>query len=152
MTDERRDRSELRDKLADIDREILAQLDARARVSRGLAARTGAEASPDVGEREWLDSLVRGGTGDMPPESVRSIFAQIRAAARSLEQPLSVAYVGPEGAYCHEAALLHFRATTRFVSTLSIAEALEELVRGRAGVAVFPFESSVDGLAQPSVT
>jgi chorismate mutase/prephenate dehydratase len=152
MTDERRDRSEFRDKLADIDREILAQLDARARVSRGLAARAGAEPSPDVGEREWLDSLARAGTGDMPPESVRSIFAQIRGAARSLEQPLSVAYVGPEGGFCHEAALLHFGATARFVATPAIAEALEEVVRGRVGVAVFPFESSVDGLVQPSVT
>jgi chorismate mutase/prephenate dehydratase len=152
MTDERRDRSELRDKLADIDREILAQLDARARVSRDLAARTGGEPSADLGEREWLESLVRAGAGDMPPESVRAIFGQIRAASRALEQPLAVAFVGPDGGFCQEAALQHFGATARYVATPGIVEALDEVVRGRVTVAVFPFESSVDGLVQPSVT
>ena len=152
MADERRDRSDLRDQLADIDRNILAQLDARARVSQKLGARTGGEPSADVGEREWLESLVRGGSGDMPAESVRTIFAQIRAAARAIEQPIAVAYVGPEGGFCHEAALAHFGASARFVPALGVTEAMEEVVRGRAGVAVFPFESSVDGLVQPSVT
>ena len=152
MADERRDRSDLRDQLADIDRTIVAQLDARAKVSRELRARTSGEASSDAGEREWLESLVRAGSGDMPAESVRAIFAQIRAAARALEQPVTVAYAGPEGGFCHEAALAHFGPSARFVPALGVSEALEEVIRGRAGVAVFPFESSVDGLVQPSVT
>jgi chorismate mutase/prephenate dehydratase len=150
MSDERRDRSELRDKLAEIDREILERLDARARASRALAAN--AEPTPDVGEREWLEALVRASSGEMPAESVRAIFGQIRAAARALERPVAIAYVGPEGAFCHEAALGHFGASARFVPAPGIAEALEEVVRGRAGFAVFPFESSVDGLVQPAVT
>jgi chorismate mutase/prephenate dehydratase len=152
MSDERRDRSELRDKLAEIDREILQQLDARARLSRGLAARAGTEPSADVGEREWVESLVRASSGDMPAESIRAIFGQIRASARALEQPVAIAYVGPEGSFCHEAALAHFGAAARFVAAPGIAEALEEVARGRVGFAVFPFESSVDGLVQPSVT
>jgi chorismate mutase/prephenate dehydratase len=151
MSDERRDRSEHRDKLAEIDREILERLDARARLSRGLA-RSGGEPTADVGERDWVESLVRAGSGDMPPESVRAIFGQIRAAARALEQPVGIAYVGPDGWFCHEAALAHFGASARLVATPGIAEALEEVARGRVGFAVFPFESSVDGLVQPAVT
>ncbi len=151
MTDERRDRSEFRDKLAELDREILERLDARARLSRGLAAKAG-ETSADVGEREWLESLVRTGSGDLPEASVRAIFGQIRAAARGLEQPVGAAYVGPDGSFCHEAALAHFGAAARLVSAPTIAEALEEVARGRVGFAVFPFESSVDGLVQPAVT
>jgi chorismate mutase/prephenate dehydratase len=150
MSDERREHSELRDQLAEIDRSILERLDARARVSRALAA--GAEPVPDAGEREWLEALVRAGSGEMPAESVRSIFGQIRAAARALERPTAIAYVGPEGAFCHEAALAHFGASARFVPAPGIAEALDEVVRGRVAVAVFPFESSVDGLVQPAVT
>ncbi|HEV8551424.1 MAG TPA: prephenate dehydratase domain-containing protein [Polyangiaceae bacterium] len=152
MADERRDGSDLRDKLAEIDRAILAQLDARARVSKGLAARAGGEPGADVGEREWAESLVRAGSGDMPAESVRAVFGQIRAASRALEQPVAIAYVGPEGGFCHEAALQHFGASARLVSSLGVAEALAEVVRGRVGVAVFPFESSVDGLVQPTIT
>jgi chorismate mutase/prephenate dehydratase len=151
MTDERRDRSDFRDKLAEIDREILERLDARARLSRGQAARA-ADASADVDEREWLDALVRAGSGDMPEASVRAVFGQIRAAARALEQPVGIAYVGPDGSFCHEAALAHFGAAARLVSAPGIAEALDEVARGRVGYAVFPFESSVDGLVQPAVT
>src|SRR6185295_11204054 len=120
MTDERRDRSDLRDKLAEIDREILERLDARAKISRALAGR--AEAGADVGERDWVESLVRAGSGDMPGESVRAVFGQIRAASRALEQPVGIAYVGPEGGFCHEAALAHFGASGRLVPTLGIAE------------------------------
>jgi chorismate mutase/prephenate dehydratase len=152
MAEERRDRPDLRDKLADIDREILARLDARARLSRELGPRASGDASADVGEREWLESLVRAGSGDMPAENVRAVFSQIRAAARALEQPVTVAYVGPEGGFCHDAALGHFGAGGSLVSTPGVAEVLEEVVRGRAAYAVFPFESSVDGLVQPSIT
>jgi chorismate mutase / prephenate dehydratase len=151
MTDERRDRSDYRDKLAELDREILERLDARARLSKALAAKA-ADASADVGEREWLESLVRAGSGDLPEASIRAIFGQIRASARAIEQPVGTAYVGPEGSFCHEAALAHFGAAARLVSTPGIAEALEEVARGRVGYAVFPFESSVDGLVQPAVT
>jgi len=152
MSDERRELSELRDKLAELDREILERLDARARLSQTFAARAAEGVVADVGEREWVESLVRAGSGDMPEASLRAIFGQIRAAARALEQPVGVAYVGPEGAFCHQAALAHFGSTARFVVTPGIAEALEEVVRGRVGFAVFPLESSVDGLVQPSVT
>lgn len=152
MADERREVSEHRDKLAELDREILERLDARARLSRAMRERTRGDGNVDVGEREWLDSLVAASTGDMPAESVRAIFGQIRAAARSIEQALAVSYVGPEGGFCHETALGHFGPASSYTSLPTVRDALEEVVRGRAGFAVFPFESSVDGLVQPSVS
>jgi chorismate mutase/prephenate dehydratase len=150
MADERREMSDLRDKLAEIDREILERLDARARLAKSVRPRS--EPGIDVGEREWLDSLVAASSGDMPGGSVRAIFSQIRAATRSLEQPISVAYVGPEGSFCHETAVAHFGAQATLVAAAGVREALEEVVRGRTSYAVFAFESSVDGLVQPSVT
>jgi chorismate mutase/prephenate dehydratase len=152
MADERRDPSALRDKLAEVDRALVERLDERARLSKELASRLGADATIDVGEREWAESLVATSSGDMPKESLRSILGQVRAASRSLEQRATVAYVGPEGSFCHEAALEHFGAASALLPTAGVREALEEVVRGRATFAVFPFESSVDGLVQPSVS
>jgi len=152
MSDERREMSSLRDKLAEIDRELVEKLDARARLSKNVESRTRGDAGVDVGEREWIEGLLSASSGDMPKESLRAILGQVRAAARALEQPITVAFVGPEGGFCHQTARAHFGAPSVFTSTAGAREALEEVVRGRAAVAVFPFESSVDGLVQPSVT
>jgi chorismate mutase/prephenate dehydratase len=65
---------------------------------------------------------------------------------------VKVAYVGPEGGFCHQTALGYFGVTTALHSSATAAEALDEVSRTRAAFAVFPFESSVDGLVQSSVT
>ncbi len=152
MTDARREMSNLREQLAALDREIVERLDARARISRGIASHAPAELSIDVGEREWMEGLVAASSGDMPKESLRAVLGSVRAAARAIEQPAKVAYVGPEGGFGNETALAHFGATATTFAAAGVREALDEVVRGRATFAVLPFESSVDGLVQPSVT
>ena len=144
--------SELREKVAKLDLEILERLEARARLSKEIRARAEGDVSVDVGEAEWLSRLGAHASGDLPSESVAAIFRGIRAEARALEHPVKVAYVGPEGGFCHQTALGYFGATTALHSTATVAEALDEVARSRAAFAVFPFESSVDGLVQPSLT
>jgi chorismate mutase/prephenate dehydratase len=144
--------SELREKVGKIDLEILERLEARARLSKEIRARAEGDLSVDVGEAEWLARLGAHASGDLPSESVEAIFRRIRAEARALEQPVKVAYVGPEGGFCHETALGYFGAATAFHSSATAAEALDEVARARAAFAVFPFESSLDGLVQSSVT
>lgn len=151
--DPRLDVSELRSQIAKIDEEIRERLDARARLSSAIHARLEAEpVTIDVGEREWLDRLVQGSSGDMPEASLRAIFSQIRAAARAIEQPVRVAYLGPEGAFCHQFARGYFGVTGTLIECADVSDALEEVARGRAAFAAFPFESSVEGLVQTSVT
>jgi chorismate mutase/prephenate dehydratase len=144
--------STLRDKIAAIDREIVERLDERAKLSKRIHGLAEAGSSIDVNESEWLSAIIGLSSGETPKESLRSIFGEIRAAARGLEQPARVAYVGPEGAFCHQTALAHFGAAMSGIATPGVKEALDEVVRGRAAYAVFPYESSVDGLAQPSIS
>ncbi|HEV8248110.1 MAG TPA: prephenate dehydratase domain-containing protein [Polyangiaceae bacterium] len=150
--DQKRAVAELREKIAKLDLEIVERLDTRARLSREIHARADVEPGVDVGETEWLARLEAAASGELPAESLRSIFRQIRAAARGLEQPVKVAYVGPEGGFCHQTAIGYFGLTANFAACVSPIEALDEVARGRAAFAVFPFESSVDGLVQSSVT
>jgi chorismate mutase/prephenate dehydratase len=153
MADTKRELSELRERIARIDGEILSSLEARARLSREIQTLLEGESAPvDLSEREWLSRLEAASTGGLPAESLRAIFRQIRAVARNLEQPVKVSYIGPEGGFGHEMARAYFGANTAFVECVTAAEAFEEVVRGRALFAVFPFESSVDGLVQPAIT
>jgi chorismate mutase / prephenate dehydratase len=150
--DQKRALAELREKVAKLDLELLEKLGVRARLSREIHALAESDPSIDVAEEEWLQRLEAAATPELPRDSLRSIFRQIRAAARALEQPVKVAYVGPEGGFCHQTATGYFGSAVAFTPCVSPNEALDEVARGRAAFAVFPFESSVDGLVQSSVT
>src|SRR5450432_1846679 len=150
--DAKREVIDLRAQIAKLDEEIVQRLDARAHLSREIHSRIEADPSADVNEKEWLDHLVQSSSGELPAESLRGILQQIRASARGIEQPARVSYLGPEGSFCHHMALGYFGHGASFVESASVEEVLEEVVRGRAAYAAFPFESSVDGLVQTSVT
>ena len=150
--DSRRSTVELRQEIARLDREILERLEARARASKEIRTRIERESAPDISDREALANLQGAATGDLPAESLTAIFGAIRASARALEQTPRVAYLGTEGGFCHVLSRAHFGSNGSFIECPSVREALEEVVRGRAACAVFPFESSVDGLVQTSVT
>jgi chorismate mutase/prephenate dehydratase len=148
MVDRRREVQELRERAARIDAEICEKLDARARVSQEIQSLIETEPSADGGEREWMERVLGASSGDMPVESLRAIFRQIRAASRALEQTVRVAVAGHEGGFCHETCLEVFGATTPTIECGTVSEALSEVARGRAAFAIFPFESSLEGLAQ----
>jgi len=150
--DSRHTVAELRTEIARLDREILERLEARARASKEIRGRAETEPATDVTDREALEKLSAAASGDLPPEALRTIFSAIRAASRSLELSPRVAYVGPEGGFCHVLGRAHFGPTGAFIECPSVRDALEEVARGRAAFAVFPFESSVDGLVQASIT
>ena len=65
--------------------------------------------------------------------------------------PGCLAVAGPEGGFCHQAALEVFGATSHAVECSSVVEALSEVSRGRAAFAVFPLESSVEGVMQSAL-
>jgi chorismate mutase / prephenate dehydratase len=150
--DPRRSTPELRKEIARLDREILERLEARARASKEIRARAESEPATDTTDREALGALATAASGDLPVEALHSIFGAIRAAARAIEQAPRVAYLGPEGGFAHVLSRDHFGAGGAFIECASVREALEEVLRGRAACAVFPFDSSVDGLVQASIT
>lgn len=143
---------ELRTEIARLDREILERLEARARASKEIRSRAESEPAPDATDHDALAVLSAAASGDLPSEALYAVFSAIRASARALEQAPRVAYLGPEGGFCHVLGRAHFGPGGSFVECPSVREALEEVARGRAACAVFPFESSADGLVQASIT
>ncbi|MBK8994979.1 MAG: ACT domain-containing protein [Myxococcales bacterium] len=152
MADKRHQVDDVRREIAELDRALLARLEERARLSRKIHKLAEGENLPaDVSERDWLASLEKESSGDLPADDLRAVFGQIRAAARALEQPARVAYLGPEGGFCHATARSFFGAGSIYAECSTVAEALEEVARGRAAYAVFPYESSTEGLLVSSI-
>jgi chorismate mutase/prephenate dehydratase len=137
--------------MAEADADILLGLRRRARLARRVGELGQPPGSTAAMEREQMAMLEQMAGDELPIEVMRSVFREIHAATSSLERPARVAYVGPEGGFCHLAAQLHFGAGATFAIVDAAEVAIDEVRRKRADFAVFPFESSTEGPLAASV-
>jgi chorismate mutase / prephenate dehydratase len=144
---------ELRQEMAKLDARLVAVLDERARLARRLGElRRDHVPSIPVADHAAIRDLVERSSGDMPRDALREIVREVFAAGLSLELPVKVAYVGPEGGAGHVAARGRFGpGDTNLVPAETTADALEEVLRKRAEFAVVPFETSTEGPLQSTI-
>jgi len=127
--------------------QLLVGLDKRAKASKAIGALLEPDQAPPLSlhDRPQIEALVARSTGDMPSESLRTIFRHVYAACFGLQSPLVVAYLGPEGGAGLSVARGYFGASASFVACETPGGALEEVSRQRAAFAVLPYETSSDG-------
>ncbi len=148
-----RETDELRQEMGRLDARLIGLLDERARVARKLGElRTGHVPSLPIADRAAIRDLVSRSNGDMPREALREILRQVFAAGLSLELPVKVAFVGPEGGPGHTSARGRFGAgEANLIPAETTVDALEEVCRERAEFAVVPFETSTEGPLQSTI-
>ena len=152
MSDTKREIDELRQEVAKLDAALLVTLEKRARASKKIGElRKDTAPSLPLSDRASLAAIVARASGDMPPDALREIFREIFAACLSLELPVPVVYLGPEGGAGHAAARERFGAGSKFIAQESAAAALEELTTQRAQFAVVPIETREEGPVQATV-
>lgn len=141
--------SDVRERIDGIDDVILGLLAERA----GLAKRAGAlkrKAKVEVfhdpdRERKVLERLVGKGARAFPPDAIRAVFREIMSGCLSIEEPLRVAYLGPEGTFSQMAARDLFGLQPRYRECATI-DAVFDAVRSKdAAYGVVPFENSTEG-------
>ncbi len=137
-----------RRKVDKLDDQILALLSRRAR----LAARIGkAKAASHhktfvpTREKEIYARLRKQNTGPLSDTAIRSIFREIISACRALEEPIRVAFLGPEATFTHVAAYDIFGAGAAYVSERDIRSVFAAVETGRADCGVVPIENSAEG-------
>lgn len=64
---------------------------------------------------------------------------------------IRVAYLGPEGSFCEEAALSHFNGEAELVSFPEVAAAISALVHRLVDRAIVPMENSIEGSVSVTV-
>jgi chorismate mutase/prephenate dehydratase len=140
--------ADLRRKLDAIDREILAAVNRRAEVAQeiGRVKQNGKQCIFDPRrEAEVLDRLTADNAGPLPAEAVRTIFREVISAARAIQTPTRVAYLGPEFTFSHLAAIERFGQSAELMPVGTIAAVFEEVERGQAEFGVVPMENTTDG-------
>ncbi len=97
-------------------------------------------------EKAIFERLITKNNGPFPDQGVRRVFREIISASLSLEQPLKVAFLGPQATYTHVAAMQQFGFSAQLVPLKSISSIFEEVSRGRASYGVVPVENSNEGV------
>jgi chorismate mutase / prephenate dehydratase len=97
-------------------------------------------------ERSVLHRVCRLNEGPMTDESLRAIYREIMSSALSLEKLLTIAYLGPEATFTHQAAIRRFGSSLRYSAQKTINDVFSEVSKNRADYGVVPVENTTEGV------
>ena len=97
-------------------------------------------------ERAVLQRVAKLNRGPITDESLHAIYREIMSSALSLEKSLTIAYLGPEATYTHQAAIRRFGSSLRCAAQKTIADVFLEVSQNRADYGVVPVENSTEGV------
>ena len=147
--------AEIRREIDAIDQQLQALISARAR----LALEVGASKYPErialsegprdyyrpEREAEILRQAVARNEGPLKDEEVVRLFREIMSACLAQQEPLKIAFLGPEGTFSQAAVLKHFGHSVRTLAVPSIEEVFHDVESGIADFGVVPVENSTEG-------
>lgn len=142
---------QLRARIDALDSQLQQLLNERAACAQQVAAVKRA-AGEDVEfyrperEAEILRRVRSRNEGPLPDEEVARLFREVMSACLALEQPLTIAYLGPEGTFTQAAALKHFGHSVRTQALDAIDTVFREVESGSAHYGVVPVENSTEGV------
>ena len=140
---------ELRNRIDEIDARIQMLISQRASVAREVGEAKGFSRSAQYyrPEREAhvLRQVVRRNAGPLANDEMVRVFREIMSACLAQEDPLKVAFLGPDGTFTQSAVLKQFGHSVRALSLPTIDEVFREVEGGTADFGVVPVENSSEG-------
>jgi chorismate mutase/prephenate dehydratase len=83
--------------------------------------------------------------GPLRDEEILRLFREIMSACLAQQEPLKVAFLGPEGTFTQQAVFKQFGHSVRALPLTSIEEVFHEVESGTADFGVVPIENSSEG-------
>ena len=142
----------LRDQIDKLDSNIQSLISERARCAQQVAECKKAEGSTETifyrpeREAQVLRKVMERNTGPLDNEEMARLFREIMSSCLALEQPVRVAYLGPEGTFTQAAAMKHFGHACITVPMAAIDEVFREVAAGAVNYGVVPVENSTEGV------
>jgi chorismate mutase/prephenate dehydratase len=140
----------IREGIDSIDARIHALLNERARLAQlvGISKAASGKAvdfyRPER-EAEVLRLALKRNQGPLRDEEIARLFREIMSACLAQQEPLKVAFLGPEGTFTQAAVLKHFGSSVRALPLPAIDEVFHEVEGGIADFGVVPIENSSEG-------
>jgi chorismate mutase / prephenate dehydratase len=139
----------LRAKIDEIDVRIQALIAERARCAQQVGVVKGLTATADFyrpeREAQVLRRVVERNEGPLRDDEMVRLFRELMSACLAQEEPLKIAYLGPEGTFTQTAVFKHFGHSVRALSLPTIDEVFQEVEGGIADFGIAPVENSTEG-------
>ncbi len=100
-------------------------------------------------EAQVLKRVMERNQGPLGNEEMARLFREIMSSCLALEQPLKVAYLGPEGTFTQAAAMKHFGHAVISKPMAAIDEVFREVAAGAVNFGVVPVEKLHRRRGQP---
>jgi len=138
----------IRNKIDALDSQLIKLLNERAVNSQKIGRLKRDEKqsvySPDR-EREVIQRLCRMNRGPITKGSIEAIYREIMSSSLSLEKQISIAYLGPQYTFTHQASVKKFGQSVQYVPCTGISDIFLEVESGRCDYGVAPIENSTEG-------
>ena len=143
----------LRAQIDELDAQLLALLNQRARVAEQVGELKRQEGTPFFRPdrvAQVIHKVQASNTGPLLNDHVASIWREIMSACLALEVPPRVAVLGPQGTFCEQAAIEYFGSAVNLVYCNSFDEVFHATAAGTAQFGVVGMENSTEGVVARS--
>jgi len=144
---------DLRNRIDQLDTEILKKLNERARCALDVAEvklRESGDEAPvfyrPEREAQVLRRMSELNQGPLSSEKITQVYRQIMSACLALEEPLKVAYLGPQGTFTQMATLKQFGDSVVGMPLVTVDDVFREVTSESCHYGVVPVENSTEGV------
>jgi chorismate mutase/prephenate dehydratase len=144
------DLGSIRERIDAVDSRIHALLNERARFAQQVGiSKTASGRAVDFyrpeREADVLRKALERNEGPLRDEEIARLFREIMSACLAQQEPLKVAFLGPEGTFTQAAVIKQFGSSARALPLSAIDEVFHEVEGGVADFGVVPIENSTEG-------
>lgn len=142
---------EIRNEIDSIDAEIQTLIARRAECAQQVAHAKTQGGQVDVvfyrpeREAQVLRAVKERNKSLISDNEMMRLFREIMSVCLALEQPIKIAYLGPEGSYSHASVIKQFGASAHTLAVSSIEEVFTAVEKGDANYGLVPVENSSEG-------
>ncbi len=140
----------IRQQIDELDEQIQELISTRAIVAKraGLTKAAGKKVvdyyRPDR-EAQVLRQVIERNKGPLRDEELVRLFREVMAACLAQQEPMKVAFLGPDGTFTQAAVLKYFGHSVRSLSLATIEDVFHEVEAGGADFGLVPVENSTEG-------
>lgn len=99
-------------------------------------------------EAQVLRAVKARNKGLLSDDDMARLFREIMSVCLALEQPIKVAYLGPEGSYTHAGVIKQFGSSVHPYAVSSIEAVFDTVEKGEANYGLVPVENSTEGVVK----
>lgn len=143
--------AEIRRRIDELDAKIQAAIAERAklalevRASKGDLGRGSEYYRPDR-EAQVLRQVIERNDGPLSDSVMLRLFREIMSACLAQQEPMKIAYLGPEGTFTQQAVYRQFGHSVQGIAAESIEDVFLQVQAGEADFGVVPVENSTQGM------